>query len=144
MQHTAQKFGLQLQSLEVWTTADLDQALAVMPTGHPDALIVATDPMLFAHQARILEAVKMQRLPAIFGFRQFVAAGGLMSYGVNLPKAWYRTGFFVDRILRGARPADLPSERPMHFELVLNRKTAETLGLMFPPTLLILADEVIE
>ena len=110
----------------------------------PVALIVVTDPMLFGQRIRILELIAWIRVPAIFGFGDFVKSGGLLSYGPSLDDEWRRAATFVDKILKGAKPADLPVEQPTKFELVINLKTARALGLTIPPSLLLRADEVLE
>ena len=107
-------------------------------------MIVVTDPFYFAQQARIVAAMDLHRIPAVYGFRNFVDAGGLMSYGVNLPAQWNRAAHYVDRVVKGAKPADLPVEQPTKFELVVNLKTARSLGLVLPPVVLLRADHVIE
>jgi len=101
------------------------------------------DAVFFSHRVRVVELATQGRLPGMYEVREFVAAGGLMSYGTSFPDLWRRAATYVDKILKGAKPADLPVEHPMQFELVLNRKTAQVLGITFPPTLLVLADEVI-
>jgi len=111
---------------------------------HNDGLIVATDPLLFAHRTRIVEAANQQKLAAVYGFREFVERGGLLSYGASLPEMYRRAATYVDKILRGAKPADLPVEQPTKFELVINMKTAKALGLTIPQSLLLRADQIIE
>ena len=101
-------------------------------------------PLLFRHRARILELVAQSRLPTMYSLREYVDAGGLMAYGNSLPDMFRRAATYVDKILKGAKPADLPVEQPMKFELVINLKTAKALGLTMPPTLLFQADEVLQ
>jgi putative tryptophan/tyrosine transport system substrate-binding protein len=108
------------------------------------ALLQLDDVLLTTHRARLLELTAQHRLPAVYGFREFVDGGGLMSYGVNFPDMYRRGARYVDKILNGAQPADLPVEQPTKFELVINLKTAKTLGLTFPPSLLLQADQIIE
>jgi putative tryptophan/tyrosine transport system substrate-binding protein len=108
-----------------------------------DALITVTDPFTMVHRARIVELAAKSRLPAIYGMRDFVEAGGLISYGANYNEPSRRAAAYVDKILKGAKPADLPVEQPMKFELVVNLKTAQILGLTLSPELLFQADEVI-
>jgi putative ABC transport system substrate-binding protein len=115
-----------------------------MIRAHADALMVLTDPMLAVHQARIVDFAEKSRLPAMYGLRAYVAAGGLMAYGTNIADLFHRVAAYVDKILKGAKPADLPVEQPTKFELVLNLKTAKALGITFPISLLGRADEVIE
>jgi putative tryptophan/tyrosine transport system substrate-binding protein len=108
------------------------------------ALLQLDDVLLTTHRARLLELTVQHRLPAVYGFREFVDGGGLMSYGVNFPDMYRRGARYVDKILNGAKPADLPIEQPTKFELVINLKTARALGLTIPPSLLLRADQVIE
>jgi putative ABC transport system substrate-binding protein len=120
-------------------------AFAVMQREGTEALLVLPDPLLLDPHRRDIVALALQhRLPAMYGWRHFVEAGGLMSYGPRLPDMYRRAAYYVDRILKGATPADLPVEQPTKFELVLNLKTAQALGLTVPPPFLILADEVIK
>ena len=108
-----------------------------------DSLFMFGDPFTSAHQRRILDFAAKSRLPAMSQAREFVEAGGLMSYGPSLRDLYRRAATYVDKILKGAKPADLPVEQPMKFELVISLKTAKALGLTIPPTLLFQADEVI-
>src|SRR5262249_21989286 len=108
-----------------------------------DALLLLPNILFGMHERRIAELALQYRLPAIFWRRDFVEAGGLMTYGPRMPDLWRRAATLVDKILKGAKPADLPVEQPMTFELVINLKTAQALGITIPPTLLMLADEVI-
>jgi putative tryptophan/tyrosine transport system substrate-binding protein len=140
----AQSLGLQLQSVEVRTPSDLDRAFEAMASTRPSALMTLADGMLVDNRARIVAFAAQSRLPAIFPDRDFAEVGGLMTYGPSLAANFRRAAAFVDKILKGAKPADLPVERPMKFELVINLKTAKTLGLTIPPTLLFQADEVIQ
>jgi putative tryptophan/tyrosine transport system substrate-binding protein len=121
----------------------LDSALAALSREEGRALIVGGEPLFFPHRSGLPELAARYRLPAIYPFRVFVDAGGLMSYGVSLPDIWRRAAIYVDKILKGAKPADLPVEQPMKFELVINLKTAKALGLTLPPSLLFQATEVI-
>ena len=109
-----------------------------------DALYVVGDPLVGANRTRIMTFSLTARLPTIFNTRDHVQAGGLMSYGPNFPAQLRRAADFVDKILRGTKPSDIPVEQPIHFELVINLTTAKALGLSVPPTLLALADEIIE
>jgi ABC-type uncharacterized transport system substrate-binding protein len=143
VQHAAQALGLILQPFPVSEPEAIDGAFALMTAHHTGALIVDISPFLFTHHNRVVDLAAQHRLPAIYGFRTFVAAGGLMSYGVSLADLWRRAATYVDKILKGAKPADLPVEQPMKFELIVNLKTAQALGLTIPPTLLFQADEVI-
>jgi putative tryptophan/tyrosine transport system substrate-binding protein len=138
-----QALGLRFQPLEVRELDQLDSMVAALSQEGGSALIVPAEPLFFPHRSRIPELAAKYRLPAIYGFRVFVDAGGLMSYGVSLPDLWRRTAVFVDEILKGTKPADLPVEQPTKFEPVINLKTAKALGLTIPPSLLFQADEVI-
>jgi putative ABC transport system substrate-binding protein len=109
-----------------------------------DALIVFPGVMLFVERQRIVDLAAKHRLPSMYGAREFVELGGLMAYGASINELSRRAATFVDKILRGAKPGDLPVEQPTKFELVINRKTAKTLGLAIPSTFLARADEVIE
>jgi ABC-type uncharacterized transport system substrate-binding protein len=109
-----------------------------------DALIVSIDTVTQANAAFITQLAAKQRLPAIYGAREFVETGGLMSYGVSYPDLYRRAAMYVDKIFKGAKPADLPIEQPTKFELIINLKAAQMLGLEIPPSLLARADEVIE
>jgi len=108
------------------------------------ALIVFDDPVIWSHRVQIVGLAAKQYLPVIYGYREFVDAGGLMSYGPDRVAHYRRSAYYVDKILRGTKPADLPVEQPTKFDLIVNLKTAKTLGLTIPPTLLARADEVIE
>ena len=143
LQRAAQARGVTLQPLEVRELAQMDSAVATMSQAGGGALIVLGDPLFFPHRSRLPELAAAHRLPAIYTFRVFVEAGGLMSYGASLPDIWRRAATYVDKILKGATPADLPVEQPIKFELVINLKTAKALGLTIPPTLLLQADDVI-
>ena len=108
------------------------------------ALVQLDDVLLTTHRARLLELTAHNRLPAVYGIREFVDGGGLMAYGVNVPDLYRRAATYVNKILRGAKPADLPVEQPTKFEVVINLKTAKALGLTIPQTILIRADEIIQ
>ena len=143
-QTAAHALGLPLQPLEVRGPDEFDQAFAAMTREHADALVVLSNPLFFGHRRQLAELAVKHCLPAIFLFREYVEAGGLMAYGANLNAMYRRAAYYVDRILKGTKPADLPVEQPMKFELVLNLKTAQALDLTIPPTLLFQADEVIK
>jgi putative tryptophan/tyrosine transport system substrate-binding protein len=130
--------------LEVQGPEDFDRAFETVRRLRPDALITVEDPLTASYTTRIAEFTARQQLPSLHGIREFVAAGGLMSYGANIADLFRRATYYVDKILKGAKPADLPVQQPTKFELVINLKTAKALGLEMPPTLLALADEVIE
>ena len=136
--------GMDLLIVGVRGPDDLDGAFATITSGTVDALVVLADPILALHQKRIVEFADKSRLPAIYGIKEFAAVGGLIAYAADLNTQFHRTAAYVDKILKGAKPADLPIEQPTKFELVINLKTAKALDLTIPPTLLARADEVIE
>jgi putative tryptophan/tyrosine transport system substrate-binding protein len=140
----ARKLGVALQPLDVRGPEDFDAAFAAAKRANAQALIALDDPLTVGYRSRIVALAANSRLPAVYGFREFPDEGGLMSYGPNIVVLNRRAATFVDKILKGAKPADLPVEQPTKFELVINRKTANALGLTVPPTLLTQADEVIE
>ena len=144
VQRAAKELSVEIDAVEARNSAELDSATSTIATKRPDALIVATDPFLAGRVQGIVTATNDHKLPAIFGFKEYPKAGGLMSYGANLPDMYRRVTLHVDRVLKGAKPADLPVELPTKFELVINLNTARALGLEIPPTLLARADEVIE
>ena len=123
---------------------DIDRAFAVMRNERPGALIVLGDLMFGTHQRRIAELAVKSRLPAIWAVRENVNAGGLMSYGTNFDALYRRAATYVDRILKGTKPSDLPVEQPTKFEFVINLRTARALGLTIPPAVLARADTIIE
>jgi putative ABC transport system substrate-binding protein len=133
-----------MQFLEVRALDDFGLAFAAATRGRAEALIIGPSSFFFAERRRIIDLVTKSRLPAMFASREAAEAGGLMSYGPSISDAYGRAAYYVDRILKGAKPAELPVEQPKKFELVLNLKTAGALGRTFPPTLLILADEVLK
>ena len=140
----ARSLRLQLQSVEVSRADDFDRAFSALTTGRAEALIVVGSAFAFANRGQIASLAQKHRLPTMFGLREFADAGGLMAYGPNLADAWRRAATYVDRILKGAKPGELPVEQPTKFELVINLKTAKALGLTIPPSLLRRADEVIQ
>jgi putative ABC transport system substrate-binding protein len=140
----ARILGIEVQSLEVRTPDDFDGALEAAAGQHTDALITVEDPLTGEHRGKIAEFAAGKQLPTISGLRIFVDAGGLMSYGANLGDLRRRSAGYVVKILKGAKPSDLPVEQPTKFELVINLKTAQALGLTIPQTILLRADEVIE
>jgi putative ABC transport system substrate-binding protein len=139
----AQRLGVQLHLVEARGPEAFDNTFAAMTSAHAGALLVLGDSMFFGHRRRLAELAVMSHLPTMHNIRPFVEAGGLMAYGPSTPDLRRRAAVFVDKILKGAKPADLPVEQPMKFELVLNLKTAKALGITIPPTLLFQADEVI-
>jgi ABC-type uncharacterized transport system substrate-binding protein len=140
---SARTLGLQLQLAGVRGPDEVDNALAAMARERVGALMVLPDSMFVAERTRLAELATKHRLPAMYGLRLHAEAGGLMAYSANLPDSARRAAAFVDRILKGAKPADLPVERPTKFELVINLKTAKALGLTIPSAVLARADEVI-
>jgi len=143
-QETAKVLGLALMSHEARTLEELGDTLATVPRAHPDSMIVLNDPFVFTYRKSIAEAALRYRLPSVYGFREFVDSGGLMSYGANISQTYRRAASYVDKILKGAKPADLPIEQPVTFELVINLKTAKQLGLTIPQSVLLRVDEIIE
>jgi len=144
LEAAAQKLKVQLHPVPVQDPKELESAFAELTRQRAGALTVIPDGMFLAQADRIIAFALRSRLPAIFGFTDHVAAGGLMAQGANLPEMFRRGASYVDRILRGAKPGDLPVEQPTKFELVINLKTAKALGLTIPPSLLLRADQVIE
>jgi putative ABC transport system substrate-binding protein len=140
----ARALGVRLQSIEARDPADIDRAFSDMTRARVGALAVISTPMFGKERRRLLDLAAKNRLPTIFSFRSYVDAGGLMSYGADLGDLFRRAATYVDRILKGAKPADLPVEQPTKFELVINMKTAKALGLTIPPSILLRADQVIE
>jgi putative tryptophan/tyrosine transport system substrate-binding protein len=140
----ARTLGLQLQLVPAVSPDDFVSAFAAMAREHAQALIVMPSPMLFGEYRRIVNIAANNKFPAMGAAREFVDLGGLMSYGANLPDLARQTAPYADKILKGAKPAELAVEQPTKFELVINLKTAKTLGFDVPPTLLARADEVIE
>ena len=141
----ARSLGVRLRVVEVRDVTDLDKAFAAIKSEPVDGLIVEGDPILLDQRQRIFDFVNQRRLPAIYGDSPttWTRAGGLIAYGPSLPQMYRRAGVYVDKILRGAKPSELPVERPVKFDLVINLKTAQALGLTMPPFLLQRADEVI-
>jgi putative tryptophan/tyrosine transport system substrate-binding protein len=143
-QGAAGELGVTLQSIEVRDPKDIETAFAMMSQDHFDALIVLQDALTLQHRREIIEFSIEKRLPGMFVAKEWVVAGGLMSYGESLPDMYRRGAYFVDKILKGAKPADLPVEQVTKFELVLNLKTAKAMGLVIPANFLATADDVIE
>jgi putative tryptophan/tyrosine transport system substrate-binding protein len=139
----AQALGVKLLRVEASSPEAFDGAFAAMTRAHAGALLVLGEPMFSQHRSRLAELAAISHLPAIYRIREHVEDGGLMSYGPSLPDMWQRAATYVDKILKGAKPADLPVEQPMKFELVINLKTAEALGLTIPTSVLFQADKVI-
>jgi len=139
----ARPLGLDATMLEIRSAQDIAPAVAAV-RGRVQALYVVTDTFAYVQRVRIHTVTLAAQLPTMHGFREYVEAGGLMSYGASFPDLWRRAAVYVDKILRGAKPADLPVEQPTKFDLVINLITAKALGLTVPPSLLARADEVIE
>jgi putative tryptophan/tyrosine transport system substrate-binding protein len=140
----ARVLGVRLHFVEARGPEDFDRAFSDMTRARPGALTVLSTPMFVSERKRLVALAAKNRLPAMYPLREFVVAGGLMSYGPNDAEQFRRAATYVDKILKGAKPADLPVEQPTKFELVINRKTAKALGLTIPPSLLQRADEVIQ
>jgi putative ABC transport system substrate-binding protein len=142
-QKTARDVGVTLLYHQVNTTADVNAALGVTIKENANALLAFPDPVTSSHRGQIVEFAAKHRLPSVFGWSEYVEAGGLMSYGPDHNAAWRRLAVYVDKILKGAKPSDLPVELPMKFEFVINLKTAKQIGLTIPPNVLVRADKVI-
>ena len=140
---TARVLGVQLQLLEVRGLSDVDRAFSAMNRERAGALLVLPRPGAAAERKSIVDLAAKQRLPAMYPQREYVDAGGLMSYAANFSDQYRQAATYVDKILKGAKPADLPVEQPMKFELVINLKTAKQIGLTIPPNVLVRADKVI-
>jgi putative tryptophan/tyrosine transport system substrate-binding protein len=140
----ADALGVQLYVLEVDSPAAFEGAFAAMSLEGAGALLTLSCPFCFSARARLVALAAQHRLPVMFRFPAYVEAGGLMAYGPNIADIWRRAASYVDRLLKGAKPADLPVEQPTTFELVINLKAAQALGLMIPPALLFQADKVIQ
>ena len=139
-----QEWGVQLQALKVQRADEFEPAFDATMREHADALLVLPSPLTNRHGRRIVNLAAESRLPAMYALKEYVRVGGLMAYGPSIPDLYRRAAYYVHRILKGAKPADLPVEQPMKFEFVINLKTAQALGLTLPPTLLFQADEVIK
>jgi putative ABC transport system substrate-binding protein len=144
IEDAARTLGMQLQLVPADSPDDIASAFSAMAKERADAFMVFPSPMLFGEHRRIVELAASSRLPGMYQAREFVDAGGLMSYGANLDDLFRRTATYVDKIVKGAKPADLPVERPTKFELVINLKAARTVGLTINRDILLVADEVIE
>ena len=140
----ARALGLQVQMLPVSTNREIDMAFATFAREPPHALFIGTDGFLNSRRVQFVQQAAHHRLPALYSGREFSEIGGLMSYGTKIADAFHQAGVYVGRILKGTKPADLPVLQASKFELVINAQTARILGLSVPPSLLALADEVIE
>ncbi len=136
--------GLTVRSVEVRDARELDAAFEAIIREHPEALLLLADPLTISQRSRIVEFAAEQRLPAIYETSNFVDVGGLISYGPSISDQYRRAATYVDKILRGAKPADLPIEQPTKFELVINMRAAKALGIKFPDSILLRADKVVE
>jgi putative ABC transport system substrate-binding protein len=143
-QAPARALGLQLEVVEVQGAEDFERAFRAAIKGHVDGLVVLRDVVVITNQARLLTLAATARLPAMYGMREFVDSGGLMSYGPSLVEMYHRAAHLVDKILKGTTPANLPVEQSTKFELVINLKTAKALGLTIPQSLLLRADQIIQ
>jgi ABC-type uncharacterized transport system substrate-binding protein len=140
----ARAMGLQIKIVGANTADEIDAAFGSLERERPDALFVATTPFLNARRVQLVQLAAFHRLPATYAQRDYVQAGGLMSYGSNIVDAYRQLGIYAGRILKGAKPADLPVQQPTKFEFVINLRTAKAFGLDLPPSVLALADEVID
>jgi putative ABC transport system substrate-binding protein len=143
-ERAAQSLGVRLRVFEAWAPTEMEKAFSTMRTERLAAVLVLPDSTYYLSRSRIVALVLKYRMPAIFQNREFVEAGGLLSYAPNTAGNYRRAAIFVDKILKGARPADLPVEQPTRFELVVNMKTAKALALTLPQTLLLRSDQLIE
>jgi putative tryptophan/tyrosine transport system substrate-binding protein len=139
-----QDVGLQFRSYEVHTPTEIERAFAAMPKARPDALLVILSPLMTLNSKHIVKFALEQRLHGIYPTNQFAEEGGLIAYGPRIGDMYRRAAAYVDKILKGAKPADLPVEQPTQFELVINLNTAKQIGVTIPPTVLARADRVIK
>jgi putative tryptophan/tyrosine transport system substrate-binding protein len=144
VQEAAPTIGLQIQILNATTIGEIDAAFAALARQHCDAMFVGPDPLFTIRRGQFATLTARDRIPATYARREFVVAGGLMSYGTDLPDASHQIGVYTGRILKGAKPADLPVVQPTKFEFAINLQTARALGIEVPPSVLAIADEVIE
>ncbi len=140
----APSLGIAIASVEVHRPEDFERAFRAIANARVDALMVLPDPVTSFHRKPTADFAARSRLPAMYAAKEWVEVGGLMSYGPNFPDLWRRAAVYVDKIFKGAKPGDLPVERPTKFDLVINLKTAKALGLTIPPSLLLRTDQVIE
>jgi putative ABC transport system substrate-binding protein len=144
LQAASQKVGIRLSAYEARSFAEIEAAFIAIKQGHAEALIVSRDILFFDHRRKIVTLATKNRLPTSYGYTDYAEVGGLMSYGWSIREQWRRAASYVDRILKGAKPRDMPVEQPTTLELVLNLKTAKALGVTFPRDVLVRADRVIE
>ena len=140
----AQVLGVSVQPLGVREPDDFERAFAAMGRDRPDALFMVTDALTNLNRKRVLDFAEARRIPAMYEFASLVHEGGLISYGASVDEMYQHAAGYIDKILKGAKPGDLPVEQPTRYYLVVNLKTAKTLGLTIPQSLLLRADEVIE
>jgi len=140
----AKTLEVEVHSADVRDASEFIAAFAAIKAGNPDGLLILADPLTVIHVKEIAKFAAENRLPSMFGFREFCDAGGLMSYGANLKRQFRRYGYFIDKILKGTKPGDIPIEEPTTLELIVNARTAKLLGLSIPNSILVSADEVIE
>jgi putative ABC transport system substrate-binding protein len=143
-QEMAARLGIAIQYLPVHDVAELEGSFGAITAGAPEAIVVFPDPLVVQNRSRIIDFAMTRQIPVVSGWALFAQSGALCTYGPRLVESYRRAAYYVDRILKGTKPAELPIERPTRFELVINLKTAKALGLTFPPTLIARADEVIE
>ena len=143
-EQAGRRLKIQVESLEVRSLTDLEGVLEAATRSLATGIVVGSAPLFYRNNYGVVQLINVRRLPAIFFDRGFAEAGGLMAYGTSIADVWRRAAYFVDKILKGAKPADLPVEQPTKFELVINLKTAKALGLTIPQSLLQRADQVIE
>jgi len=144
VQEAARALHLRVEFFPTRTEAEFDRAFQAIAAWRPGALVMLADRVFLHSRARIVEFTERSRLPAVYAYSELVEAGGLMSFGPSYPGMHRRAAYYVDRILKGTRPADLPMEQPSKFELIVNLKTARSLGLTIPETVLLRADQVLE
>jgi ABC-type uncharacterized transport system substrate-binding protein len=144
VQTAAQTNSLQLKMYNASTRAELDAAFSAIAAQRPDVLLIGSDPFYVVRRDDFVAFAARYKIPAMYPFREFADAGGLISYGTNIANAYRQAGIYAGRILKGAKPSELPVVRPTKFELVINLRTAKTLGIDIPPTLHIQSDDIIE
>lgn len=140
----AQPLGVTIEAVDVKTSKDVESALAQIKELRPDAVLVASDTLLLSERKQITEAMAKSHIPAIYPFREYAPAGGLIIYGANLSMLFERAADYLDKLLKGEKPGNLPVQQATAFELIINQKSALALGLTIPPSVLVRADEVIE